>query len=309
MLPKIAITLGDPSGIGPEIVAKALLNPKIYKLCTPVLIGDVRLLPKKLLLNKKNIIINIPSKLSAIGIGKPSVASGFASHLYICKAVELALQGEVSAIVTAPVSKEAFKLAGVKYNGHTELLAGLSGAKNVVMLMQCGKINVLLLTRHLPICAVSRNIKKDAIIKDTILLHGYLQKKMGIKYPRVAVLALNPHAGDGGVIGKEEKTIISPAVSELKRRKINVVGPLSCDSAWQKAIVGNYDLLVAMYHDQAMIGLKMLNDSEIVNITVGLNFVRTSPGHGTAYDIAGMNIANPKPMIEAIKTAVHLCSK
>ena len=309
MLPKIAITLGDPAGIGPEVVAKALLNPKIYKLCTPVVIGDVRLLPKKLLLNKKNIIINIPAKLSSINVGKPSIASGLSSYLYICKAVELALKRDVSAIVTAPVSKEAFKLAGVKYNGHTELLASLSGAKNVVMLMQRGKINVLLFTRHLPICAVSKNIKKDVIVRDTMLLNIYLQEKMGIKSPRVAVLALNPHAGDGGVIGKEEKTIISPAVSELKRRKINVVGPLPCDSVWQKAAVGKYDLLVAMYHDQAMIGLKMLNDSEIVNITVGLNFVRTSPGHGTAYDIAGMNIANPKPMTEAIKTAAHLCSK
>ena len=308
MLPKIAITLGDPAGIGPEIVAKALLNPQIHKLCTPVVIGDARLLPKKLLLNKKNIIVNIPAKLSSINIGKPSIASGIVSHLYICTAVELALKGEISGIVTAPISKEAFSLAGIKYSGHTELLASLAKAKNVVMLMQRGKINVLLLTRHLPICAVSKNIKKDVIVRDTILSYSYLKEKMAIKSPRVAVLSLNPHAGDGGVIGKEEQTIILPAVNELRRKKINVIGPLPSDSAWQKAVIGNFDLLIAMYHDQAMIGLKMLKNSEIVNITLGLNFVRTSPGHGTAYDIAGKNLADPNPMIEAIKTAVHLCS-
>ncbi len=309
-LPKVAITFGDPAGIGPEIVYKAVSKRAIYKLCRPVIVGsfdaarsqgfDFSRLPCEL----------IETASAAAGKTRPgreTAASGEASYRYILKAVDLAVTGEVDAIATAPISKAALHAAGHKYSGHTELLAELTNTRDFAMLMAAKKFRVVMVTRHLPVLEISKNISVDKIFRAAMLSYEFLKGKAGIKRPNIGVLALNPHAGESGLIGKEEIRVINPAVKKLVARGIGASGPWPSNSAWLKHKKGMFDLLVAMYHDQAMTGVKLLAPESIVNVTLGLPFMRTSPGHGTAFDIAGKGIADPMPMIESIKFAAQYC--
>jgi 4-hydroxythreonine-4-phosphate dehydrogenase len=244
---------------------------------------------------------------SRIKIGKISAASGESSYRYILKTVELVSSGDADAIVTAPISKEALKISGHDFEGHTELLAKLTHTKDFAMLMSAGKMNVVMVTRHTAVSEIGKKLSSAKIFTAARLAENFLRRSCGIKKPRVAVLALNPHAGESGLMGNEERSVIIPAIKKLVSKGIDAAGPLPSDSAWLKMKKNKFDLMVAMYHDQAMIGFKIISPESLVNVTVGLPFLRTSPGHGTAVDIAGRNVADPSSMAEAIKFAAKYC--
>lgn len=309
MLPRLAITIGDPAGIGPEIVRKALSERSIYSVCRPVVIGGRRFIDNLPFLERRFPVrfIDVPSA-GSVKPGKLSAAAGRAAYSYIMKGVSLVQSGEADALVTAPVSKEAIVRAGMPFTGHTELLASLAKVKTYAMLMVAGDYRSVMVTRHMPVNRLSGALKSRDIVSTALQTAGFLERHAGLRRPKLAVMSLNPHAGEGGLIGREEIRVIRPAVVMLRKKGINVDGPLPPDSAWLKMINGKYDLLVAMYHDQTMIGLKCLAPEKIVNVTAGLPFVRTSPGHGTAFDIAGKGIADARSMIEAITLAASYAS-
>ncbi|MDI6744432.1 MAG: 4-hydroxythreonine-4-phosphate dehydrogenase PdxA [Thermodesulfovibrionales bacterium] len=320
---KIAITMGDAAGIGPEIIAKALYCAEIRDLCSPVVIGDRSVMEEAIDLLKlplKLQITNSPDESKAgrgiielIDIGeikkfkkgKPDAENGKACVSYINKAVELALNKKVDGIVTAPISKEALKMAGMKWHGHTEMLAELTDTKDYAMMLVGGQLRVILVTIHTSLKSVPEMIKKEGVLK-TILLARKACDMLDIKNPRIAVAGLNPHAGEAGIFGDEEKNEIIPAIEEAKKLGMPVTGPYPPDTVFHRAYKGEIDIVVCMYHDQGLIPLKMIAFEEGVNVTVGLPFIRTSPDHGTAYDIAWKGIANPSSMLEAIKLAARL---
>ncbi len=320
--PLIAITMGDPAGIGPEIICKAFLGD-IRKALRPIVIGDSGVMEKTIStlrfplklkpikrpeesLPKKGVIEVVDLKnVSSFVSGKPSAISGKAVFEYIKKAVSLAMKGEIDAIVTAPVNKETLRMAGLSYPGHTELLAELTGTKDFGMMLIGGPLKVILVTTHVALKDVPSMIKKDRVLKTITLAHKAMLD-LNIKNPRIAVAGLNPHAGEGGNFGKEEKKEIIPAIEKARKRGINAIGPVSPDTLFHKAYKGDYDTVVSMYHDQGLIPLKMLSFGKAVNVTVGLPIIRTSVDHGTAYDIAGKGIADPSSLIGALKLAVKL---
>lgn len=297
--PRIAITLGDPAGIGPEIVNRAVNSLKVKRVCSPVIFGDKQTIEKYFKNNKSSDFIISSEIKKEIKLGKPSKESGEAAVKAIEKGVEYCLQGKSKALITAPVSKESFKFAGIKYPGHTEMIAALTKSKDIAMLMSCGNINSVMVTRHMPLSEVHLNIKSKDIINTVKVAVRFLEKSSKKKVD-IVVCGLNPHAGDNSILGKEEKKYIAPACEKLKKAGFKVCGPLPADSAWLKTKNGEFDLICGMYHDQIMIALKCIDANKIVNITAGLPFIRTSPGHGTAFDIAGKNIANADAMTEAI---------
>lgn len=281
--PLIAITMGDPAGIGPEIAVKAAAHPQVLKICRPLIIGDRQ------------------EDLKRFKIGKVSKEAGRASIGYVERAIELALAKKVEAIVTGPISKEAIHLAGIKFPGHTELLAARTRTKNFAMMFISKKLWVILVTTHLPLSKVPRAITKKRVLDVIKLAH---QARPG----RIAVAGLNPHAGEGGLFGREEIKHIAPAIAAASKLGIKVEGPISPDIIFNRAAAGAYDIVVAMYHDQGLIPLKLLSFGRSVNVTVGLPIIRTSVDHGTAFDIAGQNRADPGSLIEAVKAAVHFAN-
>ncbi|MCL2334466.1 MAG: 4-hydroxythreonine-4-phosphate dehydrogenase PdxA [Endomicrobia bacterium] len=383
--PRVAITLGDIAGIGPEVVYGAVNSLKVQRVCRPVIFGDKTAIkamqgcgdaemrsngkagknssfassPPRLLAS-----FVITSDVGKVALGKPSKKSGIAAYNAVKAATQFCLDGKADALVTAPVSKESLKLAGVKYPGHTELLAALTKSKKFAMMMACGGINAVMVTRHIPLSKVSANIKTKDIVETVKLAVSFLKQQCGewrvesedncdaemqgcrdagkqllpslrgstrlrhssvnsaaeaiqgscrIFTPhsslptlplKVVLCSLNPHAGDNGILGCEEKEIIFPAAKKLKSLGINAA-VMPADSAWLKTKNGEFDLICGMYHDQIMIPLKCIDAQKIVNVTAGLPFVRTSPGHGTAFDIAGKGLAprglaDPAAMTEAI---------
>jgi 4-hydroxythreonine-4-phosphate dehydrogenase len=320
---KLAITMGDPGGVGPEIILKALCSSEVRNYCAPVVVGDSIVIKEALnLLNlpRKLRTINSPDEsnqatgsIELIDLGiikkfaknKPTAEVGRACVSYIKKAVEFALDKKVDGIVTAPISKEALRMAGFKWPGHTEMLAELTKTRDYVMMLVGGPLRVILVTIHTALKNVPNLITRQKILK-TIRLAEKACKMLEIKNPRIAVAGLNPHAGETGIFGDEEIKKIIPAIKAAKREGIPVSGPHPPDTIFHKAYKGDVDIVVCMYHDQGLIPLKMIAFDKGVNITVGLPFVRTSPDHGTAYDIAWKGIANPSSMIEAIKLAVKL---
>ncbi len=304
---KIAITIGDPAGIGPEIVLKAVNSLAVQRVCSPVVIGDEKVIKKYF--NVENFVSSKKAEFvfssrynENFNLGKPSKVSGLIACDAIKKAVDMCMKKEVKAMVTAPVSKESFKYAGLNFSGHTEFLADLTSSEKYCMMMVCGDINSVMVTRHLPITKISENLKMQDIVVTTQIAADFIRKHLN-KEPKIIITALNPHAGDNGILGSEEKEVVIPSVDKLKNEGYDICGLYPVDVAWAKYLKNNYDLIVAMYHDQVMLPLKILNPQKIVNVTAGLPFVRTSPGHGTAFDIAGKNIADASSMIEAIKFA------
>ncbi|GAB1402365.1 4-hydroxythreonine-4-phosphate dehydrogenase PdxA [Elusimicrobiota bacterium] len=297
--PKVAITIGDPAGIGPEIVFRAVNSLKVQRVCSPVIFGDKKTINKYLKTCKFNVECVYSSNFKEkYKIGRPSEISGLIAYEAIKKATESCIKGFTKSLVTAPVSKESFKFAGLKAPGHTELLAELTNTENYCMMMICGDINSVMVTRHLPLNAISNNLTTENIISTIKTASDFIRRYK--KNPKIIVCALNPHAGDNGILGPEEQEIIIPAVKQLKKEKYNADGPLPADVVWGQLNKTKYDLVAGMYHDQIMIPLKLINSQKIINVTAGLPFVRTSPGHGTAFDIAGKNKADASSMIEAI---------
>ncbi len=316
---KIGITLGDPSGISPEILLKSL--DKLPK-ATYVIYGSKGILEKtsKLLrLKFKLSDIKTPEQAKEKGfylinlfdrkfeIGKPSKKTGKAAVIYLENAVDDVLKGKIDAIVTLPISKEYVMKAGFRYPGHTEFLAEKSNVKEFCMVLMCEKLKVALLTTHIPVKEVPNRITEEKIISKVKLVDKELREKFGIEDPKIAVLGLNPHAGDGGNIGDEEVKIIKPACLKLRREGINVTDPISADTGFNR--YEEFDIYITMYHDQGLIPLKLLCFKKAVNITFGLPFVRTSPDHGTGFDIAGKGIADPSSFIESVKLAYELVLK
>lgn len=318
---KLAITIGDPGGIGPEVVVKAL--PAVSGECLPLVIGDyaviedaVRTFGVSLKIRKvENADEASPSpdslwcldtgSIRAFPRGRADKENGAACVGYIEKAVALAMEKKVDAMVTAPISKEALKLAGFSWPGHTEMLAQLTGAKEYAMMLTGGQLKVILVTIHTALKNVAGLVTKEQVLK-TIRLAKKACDMLGIKRPVIAVSGLNPHAGESGIMGTEEKDEISPAIDEAKKEGILADGPYPPDVIFRKAYKGEVDMVVCMYHDQGLIPLKMIAFDKGVNVTVGLPIIRTSPDHGTAYDIAWKGIADPASMIEAIRLAMKL---
>jgi 4-hydroxythreonine-4-phosphate dehydrogenase len=320
---KIAITMGDPGGVGPEIILKALCSSEVRNCCAPVVVGDSIVIKEALdLLNLpiKLKIIKSPDEskptkgsIELIDLGmikkftknKPTAEAGRACVSYIKRAVELVISKQVDGIVTAPISKEALKMAAFKWPGHTEMLADLTNTKDYAMMLTGEPLRVILVTIHTALKNVPGLITRQKILK-TIRLAKKACNMLGIKNPIIAVAGLNPHAGEAGIFGNEEIKKIIPAVKEAVKEGVPVSGPYPPDTVFHKAYKGDIDIVVCMYHDQGLIPLKMIAFDKGINVTVGLPFIRTSPDHGTAYDIAWKGIANPSSMIEAIKLAAIL---
>lgn len=283
MKPRVAITLGDPAGIGPEIVSKALRDSRVLRACAPVVLGEKR----------------------CSRLGRPSREGGRIAIDALELGLALTQSGQVQALVTAPVSKESFRLADHGFPGHTEWLAERCHAPDAAMLMVAGPLRAILLTRHIPLADVSKHLTSRSITHSAELGYRFVKTYLGKRRPRLVACGVNPHAGDHGIIGQEEKTLYRPALRALKTRGIGVLGPLPSDTVFRQMAEGQYDLALAAYHDQGMIPLKLFAPDRVVNITLGLPIIRTSPGHGTAYDIAGKGIASAGPMIEAILLAAR----
>ena len=323
--PIVAVTMGDASGIGPEIIIKAFQNAEIQNTVRTIVIGDARILRSALKFAKGQVpeinavksvrearfIRNLIDVLdlenlepSRVKVGQICAPCGKAAIEYLEKATTLAMNKEVDAIATAPINKEAIRKAGFKYPGHTELLAKKTKTKNYAMMFVSDPFWIMLVTTHLPLNKVSKAITKKKVLQTIKLANEFLYNIRG-KKPKIGVAGLNPHAGEGGMFGNEEKKAIKPAIDEALKLGINVKGPISPDGIFYLAKVGLFDIVIAMYHDQGLIPLKLLSFNKSVNVTVGLPIIRTSVDHGTGFDIAGKGWANPTSLIEAIKVAAH----
>lgn len=305
----VAITVGDCNGIGPEIALKSVMDSSIRKLCSPVLVGPVDVFEfyaSRLNMPLPSFPIVESSTLLQhdVAPGKISARSGRAAAHAIEAAVQLADAGVVQAIVTGPISKHALHRAGVRFPGHTEMLQHLTGAKHVAMMLVSSTMRVGLATIHVPLKKVPSLLTRKLLRQRIETIHESLQKDWKIKNPRIAVLALNPHAGESGDIGTEDKRIVAPVVRICAAAKMNIKGPFPSDAFFARYSPMEYDAVVAMYHDQGLIPLKMSARGRAVNVSAGMPIVRTSPDHGTAFDIAGKGIADPGSMVEAIKLAI-----
>ena len=320
----VGITMGDPCGIGPEVIIKALSSETVQSLADYVIIGsecvfhevaenlgiklDVTIL--------RNGVEELTSSINLLDIDnistlntlphQPLPECGKASIEYIQEGLKLAMEGKIDALVTAPISKEAVKLAGYEFTGHTELLKEKTSTENVVMMMVGKKLRVAFVTTHLAIKDVPHFINRENVFPTIKITAEGLRQYFNIERPRIAVCGLNPHCGDGGRFGTEEDNYIIPAIKQAQEMGINCMGPISADVVFNKAINGDFDAVVAHFHDQGTIPIKLHAFDSGVNITLGIPIIRTSPTHGTAFDIAGRGIANPGSMIEAIKTAVTM---
>jgi len=325
-LPIIGITMGDPAGIGPEIIIKALSSKDIFNICRPVVFGDQAILKREFKDDRTSFEVlssesmkNAAFSFGTISIvpvsalnpdrtiyGKPDQETGTAMAGYIRKAVYCAMAGEIDAVVTAPISKKSLQDSGNDFPGHTEMLAHLTGTEEVVMMLAGSTLRVVLVTIHCALNEVASNLNLDRILKTITIANQNLKNYFKIEKPRIAVASLNPHAGENGLFGSEEKNIIIPAINRAKDMDIDASGPYPSDTLFHSASKGNFDAVVCMYHDQGLIPLKLLHFEDGVNITLGLPIIRTSVGHGTAYDIAGQDIADPSSLISAVKTAVEM---
>ncbi len=321
--PLIGITMGDPVGIGPEILAKTLCSPEIYSLCRPLVLGDPAIIAQILRLLNIDLKIHLVEhpneglytpgtidllELSCIEVqsaepGVPTAETGRAMEKFILHGIDLALDNQIDGLVTCPITKTALKLAGSNFHGHTELLASRTNAEEYAMMLAGAKLKVVLVTIHIPLSEVPASLSCDNIIKTIKITHDALKNRFGIKNPCLAVAGLNPHAGEDSMFGNEEADIIIPAVHSAQKLGFNVRGPLPPDTVFYKAANNNFDAVICMYHDQGLIPFKLIHFEDGVNTTLGLPIIRTSVDHGTAYDIAWKGIADPLSLTQAIKMA------
>jgi len=327
--PLIGITMGDPCGVGPEIIVAALSVPEVREQCVPVVIGDAAALKRAIAVCNLPLgmqIVASPEEARRVGNGviplleeshltdddlrysRPTTAAGDAVYNYIRTATCLCLDGRLAAMVTAPISKEAMNRAGHHYPGHTELLADLCGTDRYVMMLAGDVLRVSLVTIHEALRDVPGLLSVERILTTIRVTEAGVRRLTGIARPRLAVLSLNPHCGEGGMFGDEERNFITPAIEEACREGIEAQGPLSADTLFHFARQGQYDGVVAMYHDQGLIPLKLLHFDDGVNITLGLPIIRTSVDHGTAYDLAGTGKASTGSILAAIGMAVKMAT-
>jgi len=341
--PIIVITTGDPAGVGPEVTVKALARDEVWDCCRPLVVGDAGVLKKAVALvagpsahlttrlddlhpiadvTEARFDPAVPDIFdlhnvdpAALRPGRVSAAAGRAAVDYIERAVELAQAGQVDGIATGPINKVALRAAGIPYIGHTELLAALTGEERVTTMLATPGLRVVHVTRHVPLREVAAHITRERVLETIRLTDAGLQglalsnaKGMGIPRPRLAVAALNPHGGDEGLLGREEIEIIGPAVEAARAEGIEAHGPIPADSVFFRAIRGEFDAVVAMYHDQGHIPIKTHGFERSVTVTLGLPIVRTSVDHGTAFDIAWQGVASEESMVEAICLAAQLAS-
>lgn len=312
MKPKILLTCGDVNGIGPELILKIFsdkdfLNQYDIKVIGPVKAFDFycNLLKLKRIPGKYMLDISV-SKEFEIKPGKVDTDSGKISGNAVKLAIDLCLKKYFDSMVTLPVNKKSLNLGGYNYHGHTEMLSHLTSSKNIFMLMYSDMLKIVPVTTHIPVKKISSFISKEKLTEKIILINNTFVKTLGIKKPGIAVLALNPHGGDGGLIGSEEKRKIIPAIADLDNAGFKIAGPFSADGFFGSSSYKKFDAVVSMYHDQAMIPFKILSKGRGVNFTGGLKIIRTSPAHGTAFDIAGKGIADTSSTLEAIKLAGKL---
>lgn len=287
-LPVIALTAGDPSGIGPEIVVKAAADPRVLARCRPVIYGPTS-----------------PDALAAFPAGIVNAAAGLTAYETVVQATADALAGTVDAIATAPVNKAAFAAAGIEWRGHTDLLAHLCGVEDVAMMFWSEPLRVVLATVHIPLAEVPRAITTAGLV-NLFQLTARSMPSFGIAQPRIAVAGVNPHAGESGLLGSEDDAIIAPAVERARELGVDVSGPFPADTLFVRASRGAFDVVVAAYHDQGLVPVKLVAFGTSVNVTLGLPIVRTSVDHGTAFDIARQDRADPGSMVEAILLAARL---
>jgi 4-hydroxythreonine-4-phosphate dehydrogenase len=323
--PRLAITVGDPAGIGPEVAAKALNDPTVRELADFVVFGDRRLwrtsggqllaeFPFQTVTAAEFAkagagvtLVEFPEiDYARIPVGRMTLAGGAASIRFVLAAVEAVKAGRLDAVVTGPINKEAIKEAGYPWPGHTELFAEKFGSDDVAMMFAGGPFRVVLVTIHMSLSDVVHTLTSEQVLRTVRLADKALKTFFGIAVPRLGVCGLNPHAGEGGRFGFEEREIIGPALDRAREEGIAVFGPLPADTIFRAALKGKFDIVVAMYHDQGLIPLKMLHFDDGVNITLGLPIIRTSVDHGTAFDIAGKDLADPSSMKSAIRMAVEM---
>lgn len=328
-LPWLGITMGDPAGIGPEVIAKALTGTILRRICSPIVIGahdvmqrTVKQLRLKLTVRAIEgheahvprageiaVLDPLARPLGHFQLGVAAPETGAASVAFIKKAVHLAQTGCIDGMVTGPINKEAINMAGCHYPGHTELLADLTQAKESGMMIIGGPLKIMFVTTHVAIKDLPSLLTQAKIEKGIRLAHMAMTTLFGIKRPRIGVAALNPHAGEQGLFGDEEGRVILPAARAAQANGILASDPMPADTLFGKAARGDYDAIVALYHDQGLIPLKMVAFGSCVNLTVGLPIIRTSVDHGTAFDIVGKGVADPGSLIEAVKLAARLAQK
>jgi len=324
----IAIPMGDPAGIGPEITAKSLINSEIYDKCKPLVVGDAEVFTKAIEIVNGNLdinVINSPEEgkyehgtvdlidlnninMDELEYGKVQAQCGRGSYEYIEKSVQLALKDEVKALATTPINKESLEMANVPYIGHTEMLEDLADTEDPLTMFQVNDLRIFFLTRHLSVKDAIDQMTKERVA-DYIDRCDKALQRLGIENRKIAVAGLNPHSGEGGLFGMEEVEEITPGIEAAQKAGFDVVGPVPADSVFFQALNGKYDAVLSLYHDQGHIAAKMTDFHKTISITNGLPFLRTSVDHGTAFDIAGKNIAESISMEECIKLAAEYAPK
>jgi len=325
--PRIAITMGDAAGIGPEITVKSLADRAATDCCIPLVLGDARVLERAMEATGVRLPIRTitgpteadgrPGTIELVDYhdidmaahrwGEVSAGHGAAAVRYTREAGRLALAGEIDALVSAPLNKEAMHAAGYAYEGQTEILGELCGAKPAMVLL-LGEMRLMLFTNHMALRAVCDYVRRDRVLERLVLADAAL-RDLGIARPRIAVAGLNPHAGEGGAFGREEQDEIVPAIAEARTRGIDAQGPFPADTVFLRARDGAFDLTLALYHDQGLMAVKLLGFGTVVTLLVGLPLIRTSTGHGTAFDIAGRNVADHRNLLEALRVAADVARR
>lgn len=322
--PVIGISMGDPLGIGPEILVKALQHPGMYDICKPVVIGDPHVMAyalsqfstsltlHRIAAPEKGVyepgflnllaVSNLQTNLRSNTTMTPDMGQAMAD--YITSGVSLAMNHKIAALVTCPITKTGLALAGSPFHGHTEMIAHQTGTRKFAMMLAGNRLKVVLVTIHIPLEKVCQCLSQEKIVDTVLLTRDALQTRFNIYHPRLAVAGLNPHAGEAGLFGTQEHEIIAPAVQAAGTRDCDVLGPLPPDTVFFHALNKKYDAVVCMYHDQGLIPFKLIHFADGVNITLGLPIIRTSVDHGTAYDIAWQGKADPSSLVQAVKMAV-----
>ena len=326
--PLVGVTMGDPAGIGPEIVAKALAEPDVYRVSRPLVVGDLRTIAKivsdlALPVGAESVaepragryacgtvdVIDLANvDVAALRMGVIQPEAGRAAGQAIERAIRLAQTGEIDAIATAPLNKEALWAAGYPYPGHTEMLADLTGSRESLTMFVIGALRIFFLTRHLSLRDAIDQVTRTRVAA-TLAVMAQVLAGLGLDAPRIVVAGLNPHAGEGGKMGREEIEEIAPGVEDARRTGLDVSGPVPADSVFHLAADGRFDAVLSLYHDQGHIAAKMTDFYKTVSVTTGLPFVRTSVDHGTAFDIAGKGVASAVSMVEAIRVAAELTAR
>lgn len=327
--PVLALTMGDPVGVGPEIMIKALADAQIYQICRPLVVGDYPALERARLQLDPAMRVHLVDRPTAglyklgtldllplselkpadLEYGRPTQASGQAMVSYVLTAIDLALAQKVAGLVTGPISKLSMNLSGYAYPGHTELLAEKTGAPEVAMMLAGGDFRVVLATIHCALAEVPRRLTQEGLLRLFRLTCAALAGDLGLAGARLGVAALNPHAGEGGMFGREEEEMIAPAVRQAQGEGLPVDGPFPADTLFWRHRQGEFAAIVCMYHDQGLIPLKLLHFMDAVNVTLGLPIIRTSVDHGTAYDLAGTGKAAPHSLKAAIRLAAAMAQR